>query len=129
MLRKNGDDSKMNVFYGNLWITRFTGCGCTIMSSQVRSHSITSYYITLQLDPADNTDKKVVCPDPTIPAASSLFNITSRTYPMCPGGTANYTCNAGGLNAFKVILNFVNKILTFFSIFFLSVKVTFHKNF
>jgi hypothetical protein len=37
-----------------------------------------------------------------IPAASSLFNITYRDYPMCPGGVANYSCNAGGLNAFKV---------------------------
>ncbi len=62
------------------------------------------------LDPADNTDKKVVCPDPNIPAASSLFNITYRDYPMCPGGVANYSCKAGGLNAFKV-LKFVTTFL------------------
>lgn len=51
----------------------------------------------------------MICQDPlAVPAPNSQMVLQSGwSNPMCQGGTATYTCNAGGVNVFKVHWNLV----------------------
>jgi hypothetical protein len=74
-----------------------------------QNHRIKSAYV----DPADNYDNKLVCPDPTTPPANNKLNMTYRDTPMCPGKVANYNCIAGGINVFQVYLCIICPIQMF----------------
>ena len=54
-------------------------------------------------DPADFQDTNLICPPPPTPPVSSKMNFSYSDVPMCPGSIANYTCIAGGINAFQVL--------------------------
>jgi len=53
-------------------------------------------------DPPSYIDSQLVCSAPPSPPAASKLNITYFDDPMCAGSIANYTCIAGGMNAFQV---------------------------
>ncbi len=58
--------------------------------------------ITCSTDPPDFRDTNMICPPPPTPPVSSKMNFSYVDVPMCPGSIANYTCIAGGINAFQV---------------------------
>ena len=65
------------------------------------------------LDPPDGIDTQLVCPQPPAPALNSKMNFSYGDNPMCPGKIANYTCIAGGINAFQVKFSISFQMLLF----------------
>jgi len=61
------------------------------------------------LDPPDYLHSQIVCQELlAVPTSQSKMILQpGSSNPMCQGGTATYTCNAGGVNVFKVHWNLV----------------------